>query len=194
MQNPAKEITSVVLQLTATSSPDVQKATIERYMTSDVGFRHPVCSITPGPNSRDGLLGIYQWYRVLSPKIDIKVESIVFDAEKCVIYLEAVQWFRLFFLPIRPAPSRLVIRLTLRKENELYYISLQEDFYHTDDFMALLLPPAVPFVRLGLSIAGFTSDVLAKSAQVLGFWRPTGNVAAHPDDADVGLYDSRKSA
>jgi hypothetical protein len=96
MENPVKEIKSVVYQLTATNSPDIQKATLESYMTSDVAFRHPVCSVKSGPNSRDTVLGIYQyvqldfistenvfkqipycrWYRVLSPKIDIQVESI----------------------------------------------------------------------------------------------------------------------
>jgi hypothetical protein len=96
MENPVKEIKSVVYQLTATNSPDIQKAALESYMTSDVAFRHPVCSVKSGPHSRDTVLGIYQyvhldfisienvfmqlsfcrWYRVLSPKIDIQVESI----------------------------------------------------------------------------------------------------------------------
>jgi len=61
MEDPAREITSVVYQLTATDSPDVQKAAVERYMTSDVGFQHPVCSVKPGPNSREAVLGIYQY-------------------------------------------------------------------------------------------------------------------------------------
>ena len=60
MNDPAKEIVFVVSQLTATDSPDVQKAALERYMTPDVGFRHPVCYVKPGPNSRDQMLGIYQ--------------------------------------------------------------------------------------------------------------------------------------
>jgi hypothetical protein len=69
MNDPVREISSVIYQLTATDSPDVQKATLEKYMTADVGFRHPVCEVKPGPNSRDKVLGIYQyaltvyWYR-----------------------------------------------------------------------------------------------------------------------------------
>ena len=96
MENPVEEIKAVVQQLTATNSPDIQKAALESYMTSDVAFRHPVCSVNAGPNSRNTMLGIYQyvrlnilmlynsivrmllyrWYRVLSPQIEIKVESI----------------------------------------------------------------------------------------------------------------------
>lgn len=37
--------------------------------------------------------------------------------------------------------------------------------------MALLLPPLVPVVRFLLSAAGIATNLYAKSAQVLGFWR-----------------------
>ncbi|KAF9005128.1 hypothetical protein BDQ17DRAFT_1390008 [Cyathus striatus] len=196
MQDPKREIASVVQQLTATSSPDVQKAAIERYMTPDVAFRHPVCQVNSGPKSREELLGIYQWYRVLSPHIDIRVESVVFDEEKNLLFLEGVQWFKMFFLPnmIAPSPSHLIIRLTLRKENNLYYIAKQEDFYHTDEFAALLLPPAVPLVRLGLGLATIVSNILARSAQVIGIWRPKGIPKAPESDAGTeDLYNFDKA-
>ncbi|PPQ77837.1 hypothetical protein CVT25_015331 [Psilocybe cyanescens] len=193
MEDPTKEITSVVYQLTATDSPDVQKSAIETYMTSDVGFQHPVCSIKPGPNSRDYVLGIYQWYRVLSPHIEIKVESI---GKPCLLYLEGIQWFKLFFLPIKPAPARLIIRLTLRKKDGLYYISQQEDFYHPEDFAALLLPTTAPFVRFGLTVGGVVSNILARGANMLGFWRPAGEledpgIASHAP-SEAGLYDKEE--
>ncbi|KAH9475234.1 hypothetical protein JR316_0012345 [Psilocybe cubensis] len=193
MEDPIKEITSVVYQLTATDSPNVQKSAVETYMTSDVGFQHPVCSIKPGPNSRDYVLGIYQWYRVLSPHIEIKVESIVFDAKQCLLYLEGIQWFKMFFLPIKPAPARLIIRLTLRKKDGLYYISQQEDFYHPEDFAALLVPVTAPFVRFGLTVGGVVSNILARGANMLGYWRPIGDVeepgipSVAPSES--GLYD-----
>ena len=60
MEDPAKEISSIVQQLVATDSPNVQKAALETYMTSDVAFRHPLCAVESEPNSRDSLLGIYQ--------------------------------------------------------------------------------------------------------------------------------------
>ncbi|KAF4622633.1 hypothetical protein D9613_009275 [Agrocybe pediades] len=192
MEDPAREITSVVYQLTSTDSPDVQKSAVERYMTSDVGFQHPVCSVKPGPNSREAVLGIYQWYRVLSPHIEAKVESIVFDANLNLLYLEASQKFKLFFLPVKPVPARLIIRLTLRKKNGLYYISQQEDFYHPEDFAALLVPATAPFVRFGLTIGGVASNVLARTASIFGFWAPS----VESDEAlpsytpsETGLYD-----
>lgn len=60
MENPVEDIKSVVQQLTATDSPDIQKAAFESYMTPDVAFRHPVCAVSAGPNSRATVLGIYQ--------------------------------------------------------------------------------------------------------------------------------------
>jgi hypothetical protein len=60
MEDPAKEISSIVQQLVATDSPNVQKAALETYMTPDVAFRHPFCAVESEPNSRDSLLGIYQ--------------------------------------------------------------------------------------------------------------------------------------
>lgn len=128
MEDPVAEIESVVLKVTATHSPDVQAAAFQRYMSQDMGFRHPVCSIVPGPNSRNKVLGVYQWYRVLSPRIDIRIDSVVFDEARRLLYVEGVQWFKLIFLPVKPVPARLIIRLTLRKENNLFYIAFQEDF------------------------------------------------------------------
>lgn len=128
MEDPVAEIESVVLNVTATQSPDIQQAAFQRYMSQDMGFRHPVCSIHPGPSSRNKVLGVYQWYRVLSPRIDIRIDSVVFDEARRLLYVEGVQWFKLIFLPVKPVPARLIIRLTLRKENNLFYIAFQEDF------------------------------------------------------------------
>ena len=65
MENPEKEITSVVQQLTATDSPDIQKVAFEKYMAPDVSFQHPVCAVASGPNSREELLGIYQYIALI---------------------------------------------------------------------------------------------------------------------------------
>jgi len=60
MENPGEEIRGVVLLLTSTSSPDLQRRAIEQFMTPDVAFRHPVCAVESGPSSRKTVLGIYQ--------------------------------------------------------------------------------------------------------------------------------------
>ena len=103
---------------------------------------------------------------------------------------------------------RLIIRLTLRKENDLFYIAFQEDFYHTEvssnhviygphlyidlqDFAALLLPLIAPFVKCALGFSGLVSNVLAQGAQILGYWKVTNvesEQASFPSQ-DSHLYE-----
>ncbi|KAJ7764901.1 hypothetical protein B0H16DRAFT_1526144 [Mycena metata] len=193
MQHPSSEVGAVVSLLTAAAAPDIQKAAFLKYLTPDAGFRHPLCHVTPGPGSRDRVLGIYQWYRIMSPHIDITVKSVVHDTANNVLLLDVVQKFHLRFSPFSPAPSRLLVRLTLREENGLHYIASQEDFYHPDarihsatEFMSLLIPPLAPVIRVGLSVAATASDIYAKIGQLLGFW-----AANAPSEAHGGLYDKR---
>ncbi|KAJ3505528.1 hypothetical protein NLJ89_g7366 [Agrocybe chaxingu] len=186
MEDPARDIYTVVYQLTATDSPDVQKAAVEKYMTPDVSFRHPLCEVKSSERSRDELLGIYVWYRVLSPKIDSQVDSVVYDKDKGLLYVEVVQWFKLVFLPVTPAPARLIIRLSLRQQDGLFYIAEQEDFYHTDDFTALLVPPIAPFVKSFLVGSTKASNFFARTANFFGYWRPT--VAEAPTPSEAELY------
>ena len=75
MDNPEFEIEQAVSLIATASSPDVQKKAIEKFFTSDAGFRHPICHVDPQPGSRQQLMGIYQWYRVMSPKILFKVNQ-----------------------------------------------------------------------------------------------------------------------
>nr|GAT52610.1 predicted protein [Mycena chlorophos] len=159
MENPAAEISAVVSLLCAAAAPEIQRSAFNRYMTPDAGFHHPICSVAQGPGSREKVLGIYQWYRILSPHIDITVNNVVYDETNHILLLDVVQLFHIRLSPFKPAPARLLVRLTLREGPDgLQYIALQEDFYHTEDFMSLLLPPLTPLVRLALSMTGAASD------------------------------------
>lgn len=61
MENPRDEIIGVVTRITAAASPDAQKYAMLTYFTQDVGFKHPLCTVRPGPNSRLKLMGVYQY-------------------------------------------------------------------------------------------------------------------------------------
>ncbi|KAJ8091753.1 hypothetical protein PM082_020988 [Marasmius tenuissimus] len=192
MEDPQAEISNVVSLLTTASSPEIQDATFERYLTPDAGFRHPICRVDPGPSSRDAVLGIYQWYRVMSPTLEMRVENVVFDKENCVMFLEVTQKFHIRLSPLPARWSRLVVRLTLREVNGLYYIAFQEDFYHPDDFCNLMIPPLAPLLRIALTGASVASNAYATIAQVLGFWRPKRNSSvAHHETR--GLYDGNRT-
>ncbi|KAF9467618.1 hypothetical protein BDZ94DRAFT_1248556 [Collybia nuda] len=198
MENPLHEIKSVAALVTAAVSPDIQNAAIRKYFTEDAGLRHPLCSVSPGPLSREDVLGVYQWYRVLSPTVDIDITNISYDRKSHTVVLEVTQLFHIRFSPFAPVPSHFIIRLTLRKIDHLFYIAFQEDFYQPDEFLNLLFPPIVPVTRMLLSASGVASTLLAKSAQVLGFWRIGGGEIASSDDlptlgGDSSAHDSEDS-
>ncbi|KAJ7301838.1 hypothetical protein B0H14DRAFT_2668025 [Mycena olivaceomarginata] len=190
MQNPVSEIGAVVSLLTAAAAPEIQKSAFLKYITPDAGFRHPICNVTPGPGSRERVLGIFQWYRIMSPHIDITVNSAVHNPSNNTLLLDVVQEFHIRLSPFKPAPSRLLVRLTLREENGLQYIAFQEDFYHPDDFISLVIPPLAPVIRAGLSLTSTVSEIYAKIGQLLGFWSTSGVAHETSQHAQRGLYDS----
>lgn len=84
MQDPARQIEQVVKLVTTSPSPDLQKSTFEKYVslpglymqekfvililshfdrffTPDMSFNHLMCAVDAAPNSREKVLGIYQY-------------------------------------------------------------------------------------------------------------------------------------
>jgi len=47
-----------------------------RYFMDYASFNHPICCVPSHPNSREEILGIFQWYRILSPCLTTKVNSV----------------------------------------------------------------------------------------------------------------------
>lgn len=72
MQDPKKEIPNVIRTLCTTRDANELQATVEKYFASDAKFSHPLCKA----NSRNEILGLFQWYRLASPETQIKVLSV----------------------------------------------------------------------------------------------------------------------
>ncbi|KAI0643301.1 hypothetical protein C8Q79DRAFT_1002530 [Trametes meyenii] len=177
MENPAQEIANVATLITAAVNPEIQKEAVYKYFVPDMSFRHPLCAVSPSPNSREAFLSILQWYRVLSPVLSVRVTSVTYDKEKNSIFLDVTQTFHIRWSPLTPAPARLVVHLTLRPSpsptdpnKTVYFIASQEDFYHPDDLTVLLVPPLTPLVRGALQAATLVCRVQAKVFGALGYW------------------------
>ncbi|KAI3397756.1 hypothetical protein diail_10409 [Diaporthe ilicicola] len=124
MENPEQEIRQVVRSL-CQGTPEEQRRTIDRYFTPDAEFVHPFCIaprfnqgdlVLPGLrslSSRDALRGIFQWYRMLSPKIVIDIDTALHDKERDKMYLDMRQIFSIWFAPAYHARVRLVTVLDL---------------------------------------------------------------------------------
>ncbi|KZT18341.1 hypothetical protein NEOLEDRAFT_1125491 [Neolentinus lepideus HHB14362 ss-1] len=180
MENPAEDIKQVIQLLCSSASPDIQKATVERYFCPDAEFRHPLCRVPSGYKSREEILGIYQWYRVISPKLSITTQSVMYDPAQARIIADSTQLFHIRWSIFSPAPARLLTHIQLREIDGRHYIALQEDWYHPDDFMNLLVPVLTPLIRVGLRIGSISSNVNATLFQViLGWWRPGAGQIMH---------------
>lgn len=184
MEHPVKEIASVITSLT-TGSPEEQEDTLYSYFLPNASFSHPFCYVPsfskgtiPFASSVDSIwaiLGIYRWYRTLSPNIDITVDSAVFDQRSGVLYVSIHQTFALWFVPFYKAPVKLVSVLHLAQrtswasdetiarrnvtegrepaalagpgqERARYYITSQEDLYNLNDCVRFLLPGLGPLL------------------------------------------------
>jgi len=67
MENPEHDLYRVLPLLLSSKDPAVLHKAVERFFTPDVSFRHPLRVVKSGPNSRQTLLGIYEWYRIVGP-------------------------------------------------------------------------------------------------------------------------------
>ncbi|CDO73855.1 hypothetical protein BN946_scf185016.g12 [Trametes cinnabarina] len=177
MENPAQEIVNVAVLVTAAVNPEIQKAAVLKYYAQDAAFRHPLCKVESGPDSREAIISILQWYRILSPLLSVRVNSVTYDEERHSVFLDVSQTFHIRWSPLRPAPARLIVHLTLRPEpspedpsKTVYLIAEQEDFYHPEDLTALIIPPLKPLVGAALHAATFVCKVNARVFGAFGYW------------------------
>ena len=75
MENPVKEIGSVVRTL-CQGTPSAQHQALETYFTQDASFTHPFCRTGSFNGSRNVISYIYRWYKILSPRIEISIDSV----------------------------------------------------------------------------------------------------------------------
>jgi len=75
MENPTEDITQVVHTL-CQGTPDQQTKAINTYFTPNASFTHPFCRTGSFDGSRNLIHAIYKWYKLLSPKIELNVNSI----------------------------------------------------------------------------------------------------------------------
>ncbi|KAJ4356980.1 hypothetical protein N0V95_002852 [Ascochyta clinopodiicola] len=156
MEDPVKEIAGVIHLLTQ-SPPSTQRQTIEKYFTPNASFTHPFCRTGEWQNSRLLVAAIYRWYKIMSPSIDITVQSVAFDETNAILYVSIFQIFRIWLIPFYYAPVFLtsVIKLEYNDFDEKYYIKSQDDLYAVDQWIRFIAPGGWILVRLWQFWASF---------------------------------------
>ncbi|TID22213.1 hypothetical protein E2P81_ATG11319 [Venturia nashicola] len=141
MEDPVKDIPDVIHSLTQTP-PSVQHFTIKKYFTSTASFTHPFCRtgsfyINDLINSKNAIWGIYRWYKILSPQIEIQVNSVAFDQDALLLYAHISQKVRIWFIPFYCAHVSLVtvLQLVQDKQTSKYLIKSQDDRYQVNEYI-----------------------------------------------------------
>ncbi|KAJ5538915.1 hypothetical protein N7494_008394 [Penicillium frequentans] len=146
MERPVEDIAKVIPLLTQ-SPPSLQQKCIERFFTHDASFYHPFCYVPSFEGSRWYVLKIFQWYKIMSPRIEMEIHSVAFDEQNLKLYIHMSQIFSIWIIPFHVAPVTLTTVLDLTTDSSqshddhpLYYIKKQEDLYQTSEFIKFVLP------------------------------------------------------
>ncbi|KIW95984.1 uncharacterized protein Z519_03050 [Cladophialophora bantiana CBS 173.52] len=102
-----------IIETLCTASAAVQRGAIETYFTPNASFTHPFCRTGSFPGSIWLIIMIYRWYKILSPHIDVAVDSVAFDEQHLRLYVSLHQNFKLWVVPFYNAPVKLVTVLQL---------------------------------------------------------------------------------
>ncbi|KAF2225077.1 hypothetical protein BDZ85DRAFT_233474 [Elsinoe ampelina] len=197
MDDPVKEIPPIISLLT-TTTPSIQLATINKYFLPSAQFTHPFCRTPPSPTSRWHLSRIYRWYKIMSPRISIRVES-VGATETATLYVGIRQIFGIWAVPFHEADVRLVTSfdpsLACARGEGKWYIASQEDLYQTDQFMRFLVPQLAWLVVVWQVLATWGCVVLSYLFEPVTWWeeerqREFGRGAL--GDGDEGRGGGRK--
>ncbi|KAF2747179.1 hypothetical protein M011DRAFT_65742 [Sporormia fimetaria CBS 119925] len=157
MEDPVAEIEGVIRLLTQ-APPIEQHEAIDTYFCRNASFTHPLCRTGNSENSRFLIHGIYRWYKVMSPRIDITVHSVAFDKPNLLLYVNLSQVFRIWIFPWYGAPVKFVTVIGLEHHHGKYYIKSQDDLYQTDQWIRFI--PFTPGLSLLVWILQYIATYL----------------------------------
>ncbi|KAG2071207.1 hypothetical protein BDR04DRAFT_1098573 [Suillus decipiens] len=150
MQSPQRDIPFVLKTLTTSRNPADLRVAVNKFYTHDASLHHPFRIVEHGENSRQKILSMYEWYRIISPDTTSDVKVVSHDKKNCVVFADVTQHFHIRISPFKAVPSRYTIRIQLQERDKMFYIYSQEEFLHPIDWMNSVLPPLTPLVRLAL--------------------------------------------
>ena len=133
---PVRDIPLIIRSLCQTP-PSIQEATLNHYFTPNASFTHPFCRTGSFEGSRWVIGCIYRWYKIMSPRIELNIDSIAYDEPNLLLYVSMHQVFRIWIIPGHATHVKLVTVLQLVRKPDApsrYLIASQNDLYQTDQF------------------------------------------------------------
>lgn len=126
MNNPELELKPIIYALTENNDAKKQKATVDKYFSSDCSFVHPLCTLDSGPNSREQLKGIYAVYKYFTRDIHIDIQKITIDSNCTRAVVELEESLSASFLPLlRVKNLKIVTILDFERVDNKFYIKRQ---------------------------------------------------------------------
>ncbi|KAI1133109.1 hypothetical protein F5Y10DRAFT_129554 [Nemania abortiva] len=234
MENPEEEISDVIRSLTM-GSREEQKGALHNYFLQDAYFVHPFCRVPSFKsrqirvpftnieftiNSRLLVLFVYQWYKIMSPKTSLEIDSTSFDSRTNSLYVTIRQTFTLWIVPFSlwQANVKLICLLNLvhldgyenlreplvenRREQQngekeasispksLYFIRGQQDHYQSNDMLKFIAP-------FGASTLYYFWQLFATFLCVIGatiLWPVTSVYERYPSKAAQKLKEDAREA
>ena len=191
-----------MIKLLTETPPSVQETTINRYFMPNASFTHPFCRTGSSSSSRYLIHRIYRWYKILSPKISVKIQSVSFDEKHNVLYVGLTQVFSIWAIPTHRAEVSLVTVLHLvrdtpdnpahrraldqgdgsdglqertkgKAEGGKWYISSQNDLYQTDQWIKFVLPWLAWIVPLWQLVATLVCVAASYAFAPVTWWEET---------------------
>lgn len=80
--------------------------------------------------------------QILSPTIELQINSVAYDSSKLILYVNISQIFRIWFIPLIYAPVTLTTVLQLWQDpaTAKYCITSQNDLYQVNEFVKFIWP------------------------------------------------------
>ncbi|KAI0997643.1 hypothetical protein K3495_g10545 [Podosphaera aphanis] len=181
MENPKCQIPQVIRLLTE-GTPSEQKEAIRAFFLRDSSFIHPICRVPSFSlsvpllgefNSRWVIWLIYRWYKILSPRIIINIESVEFNVKTSVLYCEITQVFSPVSIPFYKTKVHLTTKITVHQSlnNGKYYIKTQEDLYQSNQIVKFFWPGGGIIVWLFQLFATFLCIIGALVYAPITYWQ-----------------------
>ncbi|XXG98557.1 hypothetical protein Hte_004882 [Hypoxylon texense] len=176
MDVPESQVPYIIRSLTQSTRED-QRRVLEKYFLPNAYFIHPFCRVpsfgdkkipftNQSVNSLWFVFFIYQWYRILSPKIELDINSVAFDKKQNLLYVTLHQTFTLWIVPFSLWQANVKLVTVLNLEHlpvgpdgkpvldaapsatdansdlypKRYFIKGQEDNYQVEDFLKFIAP------------------------------------------------------
>ncbi|MBW0534953.1 hypothetical protein O181_074668 [Austropuccinia psidii MF-1] len=179
MEDPAAEIRGVVRSLSESIYGKTVAENVEKYFTNDAFVLHPFINQPSLVRGREGVKGIYKFFRVVTIHNAITFHAVMFNENKTQGAIELTERFQLRLIP---PPFRItfschfIIRVDLRLEKDGRYRIWRQDDNVINDLhrsgLGIFLPGSSFISDIIKGVTGFILIIIGRFLLATGWIWP----------------------